>query len=322
MHSKLDRFENNEDFIDWLKDQGCSSKITDGILEFNDRDFSVFKERVKKQPDLLTTLVKNGYDSKAINTAFCYGNDQTHDNFLKLKQFIIKFTQNQCPTHSLESLYRYNANSSSKIFQNQIIYIIFFKYFPYLNDKVSYNNIEVKLLNCNKDDLGKLRNNLQLFYLLMTNGILDSIFRTLVAREDFEDLKINDNKELLDFLLDNRLITFDKDKLDFIKNYPLVSSLLKVGDLTIVDLKNKSIEEIQKETKKLSQERILKVDPILEQVSQDVSIDYNKGGIQRLGTYSMAIIVENMQENKLPISSLEEVETASVKATSSGYVIS
>ncbi|WP_339045375.1 hypothetical protein [Candidatus Mesenet endosymbiont of Agriotes lineatus] len=35
MHSKLDRLGNNKYFIDWLKEQGCSSEIINGILEFN-----------------------------------------------------------------------------------------------------------------------------------------------------------------------------------------------------------------------------------------------------------------------------------------------
>ncbi|XGA08311.1 MAG: hypothetical protein U0X86_000521 [Wolbachia endosymbiont of Xenopsylla cheopis] len=82
----------------------------------------------------------------------------------------------------------------------------------------------------------------------------------LLNRNDFTKIAVNDNKELLNFLLKNQLITFDKDKLNFIRGYPLASSLLKKDDITIEDLKSKSIKEIQEKIKKLSQEKILKMD--------------------------------------------------------------
>ncbi|WP_339045374.1 hypothetical protein [Candidatus Mesenet endosymbiont of Agriotes lineatus] len=42
-------------------------------------------------------MVENGYDSKVVNIAFCYGNDQMYDDFLRYKPFMLELLKNQCP---------------------------------------------------------------------------------------------------------------------------------------------------------------------------------------------------------------------------------
>lgn len=143
----------------------------------------------------------------------------------------------------------------------------------------------------------------------MINIISYTTLDQLVTRKDFKNLKINDNQELLNFLLNNQLITFDEDKLNLIRGHPLVSSLLRKGDFIVGYLESKSIKEVQEKVKNLPQE-ILKADLMLKQVSQNVNINYdNKNRVQRLECYAIAAVVENIQENRLPNPSLSSVRT-------------
>ncbi|WP_339045232.1 hypothetical protein [Candidatus Mesenet endosymbiont of Agriotes lineatus] len=236
------------------------------------------------------------------------------------------------------------------------VLITFFKYFPLRS--YNYDAACRALMNIKYSELVyKYQSNLPLFRLLVQNGfshiereyikienryggrsrvtrdyfnfpyyfshnfkfdVADSLF----GMPNYTKIKIKNNKELLDLLLEKELITFCRYKKDSVIKNPIVSYLLKVDRLTILELVNDSLVEMTEKVKELTQARLKEVQSqstlpnthhakapnLAEQVIEKLRCNQNE--VPSLIALSIGAIL-NPQEKKI----LEKPQIEKIKAT-------
>ncbi|WP_339045235.1 hypothetical protein [Candidatus Mesenet endosymbiont of Agriotes lineatus] len=324
------RLKDNENFIYLLKEYNCPEEVISGILKFSDRDFNLLLSRIKDQSDLLTALIENGYGSEAFKSVFCQKDDEVYNTFVKYKEFIILLLENKCELKSIECVYdlvKYNTkphrirNLLEKCFpvittnfmgHCSEINIATEVYDYFVNRKKIVSKLSSLLQSSeifksawefissnNIKRINAFRENPQLFYLIMKNGIINNIaLKRLLERDDYKNLNIRDNKQLLDFLLNEKLIALDQAKQGFVANYLLLPNLLRTGNIIVSELQNKSIEEITQKVRALAEEQVNKDLGELKlpsNLTEQASFSYIKKSVPPLQIFAVVAAVEYSQ---------------------------
>ncbi|WP_339047951.1 hypothetical protein [Candidatus Mesenet endosymbiont of Phosphuga atrata] len=315
------RSQDNENFICLLKKYNCPEEIINGILKFNNRDFNLLLSRIKDQSDLLTALIENGYGSEAFKSVFCQKNDEVYNTFVKYKEFIILLLENKCELKSIECVYdlvKYNTKPHR-------IRNLLEKCFPVITTNFMGHcreiNIATEVYDC---FVNRKKITSKFSSLFQSSEMLKSAWEFISSVEVVAIDRYRENPRLFYFAMKNKmiedigkLITLDEDKQDFIVNY---LSIFSLGDITISELQNKSIEEITQKIETLTKEKISKNQEQLE--LSPVQLDgfsYTKKGVQSLQTLALAKVVECLQNKN---TFLEAAKVTSVRANNSICAIS
>lgn len=319
----LDKLDSSKNFIFLLKGYKCSEEIINEILKFSDQDFNLLLTRVENQSELLTTLIENGYGSEAFKSVFCEKNDEVYNAFLKYKEFVTLLLENKCELKSIKCVYdlvRYDVKPHR-------VRSLLGKHFPVITTKFMghYNeiNIATEMYDCfvNRKKIVS-----RLSYLLKSSEILKCAWQFISSVGTTAIDRYRESPKLFYIVLKNgmtgsieRLITLDKNKQDFIVNYLPIFSL---GDITILELQSKSIEEVAQKVEMSTKEKVNKNREQLglpPNLIQSADFSYAEKGVQSLRTLTVAKVVECLQNKN---TFLQAAEVASIRANSSRCAIS
>ncbi|GHM58765.1 MAG: hypothetical protein sL5_03630 [Candidatus Mesenet longicola] len=235
----------DDGFIKWLKKHKCPDEIISDILKENSRQYNRKLERhIKSCPRLFTAMLNNGYGYEAIEHIFLdnYYSGYHWDQLVTQEDIAIELVKNKCDYYSIFLMCRFKNGDSKKFFNHKEFYIeLLEKLSPLPGLRIS-NILDFFVVDCNEQQLKKCMSNQKLLNLLIENYLPRRMLKGILQREDYKTLNINNNKELLDLLLEENLIFSnndypnDKYRKELVTEDTLIHNLLQINALKICDL--------------------------------------------------------------------------------------